>query len=151
MIVSTALENASDGKTVTVFGNDTDLIVMLLHHWNEDMENIVVRSEYTRNGVKWLKQLNIKEATSMLSTTVIDNLLFIRAFGGCDTTSAIHDKGKATILRLVPPYSKNPPTIALEHFCQFHHEIGKTLHQSPRKEVIILRIIIEFFFCELFE
>ena len=40
MIVSAALESALIRKTVTVFGNDTDLIIMLLHHWNEEMANI---------------------------------------------------------------------------------------------------------------
>ena len=45
MIVSVALESALIRKTVTVFCNDTDLIIMLLHHWNEKIANILVRSE----------------------------------------------------------------------------------------------------------
>ena len=78
MIVSAALESALIRKTVTVFGNDTDLIIILLHHWNEEMANILV-----------------------LRVTVLQHLLFIHAFGGCDTTSAIHDKGKGAILCLI--------------------------------------------------
>ena len=45
MIVSVALESALIRKTVTVFCNDTDLSIMLLHHWNEEIANILGRSE----------------------------------------------------------------------------------------------------------
>ena len=92
MIVSAALESALIRKTVTVFGNDTDLIIMLLHHWNEEMENILVK--YTVKGGKQLKELSITEATSMLSVTVLQHFLFIHAFGGCDTTSQSTTRGK---------------------------------------------------------
>ena len=37
---------------------------------------------------------------------MFQNLLFIYAFGGCDTTSAIHDKGKGSILRLIQKSKK---------------------------------------------
>ena len=106
MIVSAALKSALIRKTVTVFGNDTDLIVMLLHHWSEEMTNILVRSEYAIKEGKLLKQLSITEATSMLSVTLLQHLLFIHAFGGCDTTSAIHDKGKGAIFRLMQKSKK---------------------------------------------
>ena len=106
MIVSAALKSALIRKTVTVFGNDTDLIVMLLHHWSEEMTNILVRSEYAIKEGKLLKQLSITEATSMLSVTLLQHLLFIHAFGGCDTTSAIHNKGKGAIFRLMQKSKK---------------------------------------------
>ena len=47
----------------------------------------------------------------MLSVTVLQHLLFIHAFGGCDTTSAIHDKGKGAILCLVQK-SKKPQQLS---------------------------------------
>ena len=86
MIVSATLESALIRKTVTVFDNDTDLIIMLLHHSNEEMANILVGSKYTIKGGKQLKQLTITEATSMLNATMFQHLLFIQAFGRCDTT-----------------------------------------------------------------
>ena len=101
MIVLAALESALIRKTVTIFGNDTDLIITLLHHWNAEMAKILVRSEDTIKGGKQLKQLSITEATSMFSVTVLQHLLFIHAVGGCDTTLAIHDKVKGAILRLI--------------------------------------------------
>ena len=42
----------------------------------------------------------------MLSVTVLQHLLFIHAFDGCDTTSAIHDKGKGAIFRLIQKSKK---------------------------------------------
>ena len=101
MIFSAVLESALIRKTATVFGNATDIITMLLHEWNEEMADILVRSEYTIKGGKQLKQLSITEATSMSSITVLQHLLFTHAFGGCDTTSAIHGKGKGAILLLI--------------------------------------------------
>ena len=44
MIVSAALESALIKKTVTVFGNNADLIIMLLHHWNEEMTKKTVKT-----------------------------------------------------------------------------------------------------------
>ena len=106
MIVSATLESALIRKTVTVFDNDTDLIIMLLLHSNEEMVNMLVGSKYTIKGGKQLKQLTITEATSMLSATMFQHLLFIQAFGRCDTTSAIHDKGKGAILCLMQKSKK---------------------------------------------
>ena len=40
MIVSTALAIAFMGETVTVYANDTDVIIMLLHHWNQRMASV---------------------------------------------------------------------------------------------------------------
>ena len=42
----------------------------------------------------------------MLSVTVLQHLLFIHAFGGCETTSAVHDKEKGAILRLIQKSKK---------------------------------------------
>ena len=61
------------------------------------MENVWIHSEYTRNDRKQLKQISVKDAVRKLDDIVVQNLLFIHAFGGCNTTSAIHDNGKAAI------------------------------------------------------
>ena len=111
MIVKTVLEAAREGKSVTVFANDTDVIVMLLHHWNSSMSLILVRSEIKQRGYTVTKQLDINEASSLLKPNVKCLLLFLHAFGGCDTTSGIHEKGKAAILKLVEK-SKDAENIA---------------------------------------
>ena len=60
MIVSTALATAASmGKTVTVYANDTDVIIMLLHHWKESMTKVVRRSDIKHRGHMVPKQLDI--------------------------------------------------------------------------------------------
>ncbi len=44
-IVSAAVALASDGKHTTVIADDTDILVLLLFHWNADMADIHLRSE----------------------------------------------------------------------------------------------------------
>ena len=65
------------------------------------MENVWIHSEYTRNDRKQLQQMNVMDTVGRLDDVVVKNLLFIHAFGGCNTTSAIHDKGKTAIHRLL--------------------------------------------------
>ena len=38
MICKTDLELAEEGKAVQVSGTDTDLLVILMHHWKENMK-----------------------------------------------------------------------------------------------------------------
>ena len=101
LIVSTVLKYASDGKSVSVFANDTDILIMLVFHWQDKMADINVLSIVQSQGKKQSKVFNVKEASGMLDDTTKYLLLFIHAFGGCDTTSAIYDKGKQAVKRLV--------------------------------------------------
>ena len=74
---------------------------MMMYCWEQGMGDLILRSEYTRNKKKHLKQLEIQKALSKIDLVVKPYLLFIHAFGGCDTTSAIQDKGKTSILKLI--------------------------------------------------
>ena len=82
LIVRTAVQAASDGRSVTVFANDTDVITMLLHHWEEHMSSIVVRSEFKSKGNTVWKQLDIREASLFLNPEVKNFLLFYSCFWG---------------------------------------------------------------------
>ena len=37
-----ALDYGKDGDSVTVFANNTDLIIMLMYFWKEDMVQVIV-------------------------------------------------------------------------------------------------------------
>ena len=75
---------------------------MLMYFWKEDMGQVIVRSDFKKNGGKQWKQLVVESALSSFSSkAIIPYLLVIHAFGGCDTTSAIHGKGKASPLHLL--------------------------------------------------
>ena len=113
LIALTALENASLGRSVTVFANDTDIILMLVFHWKQDMAEISVHSSVGSQGKKKLKVFNVKEASEMLDMDIKHLLLFVHAFGGCDTTSAIFDKGKSAVKKLLDK-SVEAKTVAKE-------------------------------------
>ena len=44
-IVFAAIALASDGNHTTVIADDTDILVLLLFHWNADMADIHLRSQ----------------------------------------------------------------------------------------------------------
>lgn len=101
MIVKAALNLSESGESVTVFANDTDIIIMMMHIWKDEVRTALVWSEY-KSGGHQIKQLNVQTAVSTLSDQVASYLLFvIHVFGGCDTTSSIYEKRKASILQLV--------------------------------------------------
>ena len=81
LIVETALNLSKDGESVTVFANDTDIVIMLMHFWENQLGTIVVRSEYKKSGGKQLKQLNVQSAVSTVNDTIVPYLLVIHAFG----------------------------------------------------------------------
>ena len=95
-IVSNAIDFASFGHKVTVVADDTDILI--LYFWNSKMEEIVLKHE--KRGPHGLeKVIHIDQITTHLDNTIRNNLLFIHAFTGCDTTSAIHGKGKQSIFK----------------------------------------------------
>ena len=45
MIVKCALQRATEGNVVTVVAEDTDILVLLMYHWNMSMADIYLKSE----------------------------------------------------------------------------------------------------------
>ena len=74
-----------------VIADDTDVTVMLLHHWRPGLFDIVFKSEISK------KSWSIKESCNSLPPGMQKVLPFIHAFSGCDTTSAIFGFGKLTV------------------------------------------------------
>ena len=72
-----------------------------MHFWKPGMGDLMIRSDYTKNKVKYFKQLDIEKSLTKINSFVKPYLLLIHAYGGCDTTSTIQDKGKAAILNLI--------------------------------------------------
>ena len=60
-VVSAAIAFASDGKHTTVIAGDTDILVLLLFHWNADMADIHLRSERKKAQKIPLKLIDIRE------------------------------------------------------------------------------------------
>ena len=83
----------ADENPVEVISDDTDIAVLLLFHWTENMKDIFFHSE--RSNKTW----SIKASSKSLSPEIKNILPLVHAFSGCDTTSAIFGLGKPTVLK----------------------------------------------------
>ena len=126
MIVKLVLQHFREGNEVSVHATDTDIFMMLIHHWTDGMSNIYVKSSLAKRGYREWKQFNVSQASQTLKPKVRELILFIHAFSGCDTTSCLHEKGKSSMVKLI-----EKSAIAQEKagvFCKMnasHEEIGK--------------------------
>ena len=92
LIIQTAIQSSSTANTVVV-GEDTDLLILLLHHANMDSKELYFRPEPKQNAKK-VRLWNIKASKEKLGSRICPKLLFIHAITGCDTTSRLYGIGK---------------------------------------------------------
>jgi len=92
LIVATALEYAKN-ENVTVVADDTDILVLLLYHWRINLKEMSLLSEgdKRKKTIAW----NIRQLCEHHGPNVSQQILFIHAWGGCDTTSATYRKGQS--------------------------------------------------------
>ena len=88
MIVTEAIKLAAE-KTITVFCDYTDVLVLLTYHWSPFICDIYFRTERVVNKKKIQKQWNIQSELECQSQ--VDHR------SGCETTSATYRKGKLSI------------------------------------------------------
>ncbi len=101
LIVSTTLAFASEQEVVTVICDDTDVLVLLVHHFKSDMADVYIRSDPKRGQKVGLKLYSIRDVQVSLGIEVFPHILSIHAWSGCDTTSAIFSKGKTMTMRKI--------------------------------------------------
>ena len=92
LIAKEALYRAKGRKSVVVATDDTDVLVLLMYHWKHDMEDVYFSTEKKEEkkaaSPQFWKIRQLVEAQPH-----VKQLLFARAWIGCDTTSAIHKNG----------------------------------------------------------
>ena len=98
MIVSCALQFATQGRDVIVVADDTDILVLLIYHWNSDMADVYLQSNVKKSQNKIWK---IRDLVTKVGGVVKAHLLFIHAWSGCDTTSATFGQGKTLLLKKI--------------------------------------------------
>ena len=84
MIVQCALQYVSEGSDVNVVADDTDILVLLIHHWKQNMAGMYFLSEAGKNTKIW----RISDLVEQAGPFITSHLLFLHAWSGCDTTSA---------------------------------------------------------------
>ena len=98
IIVKCALQLATEGNVVTVVAEDTDILVLLMYHWNMSMADIYLKSE-ARSQKKEFHLWKIQDLVATAGDVVISNLLFIHAWSGSDTPCATFGHGKILFLK----------------------------------------------------
>ena len=89
MIVQCALQYAIEGREVNVVADDTDVLVLLMYHWKQNMATIYFLSEAGKN----LKIWSISDLVRQTGPIVTSYLLFLHAWSVSDTTSATYGQG----------------------------------------------------------
>ena len=97
LIVKTALGKSVDHSVVNVVAEDTDVLVLLVHHCDTNYKAEFYFSCKTDS-------YNVKYIRESLESGILDTLLFSYTWNGCDTVSAIayHSKvsyGKTSVDR----------------------------------------------------
>jgi len=93
LVAKVALQIAEVNRIVSVITNDTDILILLLSHYNSEMSDIFMYSQRGRN-------INsIRAIASALRPLVLRRLLVIHAISGCDSTSRLFGHGKVSIFK----------------------------------------------------
>ena len=66
---------------MTVVADDTEVLVMLVHMWDQNMGDLFLRHKARKSFKKDLKIISIKNVVSNLLIHVKENLLFIYCMG----------------------------------------------------------------------
>ncbi len=99
MVVASALQFASQGNATTVVADDTDVLILLMYHWKENMADVYFLSEARNSQKKGLLVWKIHNLVMEAGEAVIPHILFVHAWSGCDTVSAIFGQGKTNLLK----------------------------------------------------
>ena len=76
-------------REVIVKASDTDILVLLIFHWEAGMK-IAMSPDTNKKGEE--KQWNIEDIVNDVGEAVSKHILFMHAWTGCDTTSSIYEK-----------------------------------------------------------
>lgn len=96
LIAEKAIESADTQDTALV-GDDTDLLVLLLHHSKLTSNEFFFAPEPKKNAKNRI--WDIKQTKTDLGPYICSNILFLHALSGCDTTSRLFGIGKAAVLK----------------------------------------------------
>ena len=80
----------------TVVADDTDILVLLVHHLQPNMSDILMLSEAMKGQSVGVKCVSVRNVQRNIGPTSVQQLLVVHALSGFDTTSAIFRHGKAS-------------------------------------------------------
>lgn len=119
-IVMTACQSALS-TLVVVVGEDTDLLILLLHHLDPDVHDTVYMKTNT-------KMINVSTLQGNLEEDLRKSILFIHAASGCDTTSRPYGIGKVSAMSKYPDLVQSTKVFLMPN--RTHGQIEDVGHQT---------------------
>ena len=107
LIVQTAVGSAQ-AKDSVLIGDDTDVLILLLHHVEMDAHELFMAPE-PKQSTKKKRVWCIKQSSELLGLKICDHLLFVHSILGCDTTSRLFGLGKGVVVKKI----ENDPTVQI--------------------------------------
>jgi len=93
LIASTALDLARQQTPVSVVAEDTDVLLLLVHHFQSTMADVYMLSRTKMpNGES--KVVSVRAVQNDIGDQGVRQVLVVHALTGCDTTSAIFGRSK---------------------------------------------------------
>lgn len=92
LITQTAV-GASEQRDVVVIADDTDVLILLCFYVQMENKKVILKPE-PKCGATNIRQWNIQTTKLSLGLNVCNDLLFIHAILGCDSTSQLFGIGK---------------------------------------------------------
>lgn len=116
LIVQTAVAASEHTSIPTILvGDDTDLLVLLCFHGKSTTSNLYFRPEPKHGAKHQPKCWSIALLRRTVGPDIYNNVLFMHAILGCDTTSGIYGIGKRAALKLLSssaPFRRNAQVFA---------------------------------------
>ena len=131
LICKKAIEKSTD-RTVSLVGDDTDLLVLLLHHARSKENDIIITPH--KNSKK-SRNWSIVNAISQLPSHISENIFFIHALLGTDTTSRIQGMGKGIGLKKI---QQSSDFLSLAQTFQKKNMSRETIMAAGEQAVLII-------------
>jgi len=108
LIVKKAIQFART-KEVTVVANDTDVLVLLVYHFEPSLKNVFLHNEVSTKRASRTTVLSIRDIWCAIGNKAARQLLVMHALSGCDTTSCLYRHSKGSVWRKITSYDKTLP------------------------------------------
>ena len=98
LIVKKAAELSETTDTI-LLREDADLFVLLLHYASQNASKIFLCPEPKQNAARRSRVWDTQLCQQALGSDMCENILFVHAILGCDTTSSFYRIGKGLLLK----------------------------------------------------
>lgn len=134
LIVQTALQIANK-NTVTVVADDTDILVLLVSHYQSDMADVFMLSEIARSRSAKVCLIPVRAVKEHIGQKAALQILAIHALSGCDTTSAVFGHGKGTVFRQIV---QSPDSLQLTDILGCAEATHEAVFEAGKRLLIML-------------